>query len=87
MPNKQTGAKTSLQCYIRFFPVITDITACPTLRSKPCLVVGTPTLCATFAFSPLMPTARLSEKDSPFILFDDILRFEILGIRHSANGL
>ena len=39
----------------------------PILRSRPCLVVGIPTVRATFVFKPEIPTARLSEKLSPGI--------------------
>jgi hypothetical protein len=41
---------------------------CPTLRSKPCFVVGIPVLRATFVFNPLMPMARFKEKLKPLIV-------------------
>ena len=40
----------------------------PILRSNPCLVVGMPILLATFVFKPLIPTARFSENDNPFMV-------------------
>lgn len=39
----------------------------PTLRSKPCLVVGMPVLRAIFCLTAVTPIARLSEKLSPGI--------------------
>jgi amino acid permease len=48
--------------------VNTDNIVDPTLRSKPNLVVGMPVLLATFVFKPLIPTARFSENDNPFII-------------------
>ena len=45
-----------------------EIIVCPTLRSRPCLVVGIPTLRATLVFNPLIPTARFSENDNPFMI-------------------
>ena len=54
--------------YFRFLlPVRTERTLCPILRSRPCLVVGMPVLRAIFVFKPLIPTARFSENDNPFM--------------------
>lgn len=41
--------------------------ALPTLRSKPCLVVGMPVLRAIFCLTAVMPTALLREKLNPGI--------------------
>ena len=48
-------------------PVNIERTPCPILRSKPSLVIGMPVLRATFVFKPLIPTARFSENDNPFM--------------------
>lgn len=37
----------------------------PTLRSKPCLVVGTPIFLETFCRRAVSPTALFSENDTP----------------------
>ena len=49
--------------------------ACPTLRSRPCFVVGMPTFRATLVFKPLIPTARFNEKDKPFMV--NLLSFHL----------
>lgn len=55
--------------HLRFLLVVNiDRTPCPSLRSKPSLVVGMPVLRATFVFKPLIPTARFSENDNPFMV-------------------
>lgn len=54
--------------YFLFLPVSTDNTNPPILRSNPSLVVGMPVLRATFVFKPLIPTARFSENDNPFMV-------------------
>lgn len=41
----------------------------PTFLSSPALVVGIPVLRATFCLKADIPTARLSEKDKPGIVF------------------
>ena len=58
-----------------FFPTTTFSIAPPILRSKPCLVVGIPTLRAILVFKPLMPNALLRENDNPgiFIMLYTIL--------------
>ena len=62
--------------YLRFLlPVNIDRTPCPILRSKPSLVVGMPVLRATFVFKPLIPTARFSENDNPFMVVKFIFIF------------
>lgn len=43
-------------------------TALPTLRSSPWRVVGIPVARATLVLSPEMPTARLRENESPFMV-------------------
>ena len=54
--------------YLDFFLPNTPFSiAPPILRSKPCLVVGIPTLRAILPFKALIPTARLSENDNPGI--------------------
>ena len=63
--------------YLRFLlPVNIDRTPCPILRSKPSLVVGMPVLRATFVFKPLIPTARFSENDNPFMFVKFIFIFQ-----------
>mgnify|MGYP006910062145 CR=1 FL=1 len=37
----------------------------PTLRSKPCLVVGIPVLRAKLCFAPEIPTALFHENENP----------------------
>lgn len=50
-----------------FLPVTALITADPILRSRPCLVNGMPVVLAIFCLTFVMPTALLSEKESPGI--------------------
>ncbi len=66
--------------HLRFLLAVNiDRTPCPSLRSKPSLVVGMPVLRATFVFKPLIPTARFSENDNPFM----ILMVKLLAFRHT----
>ena len=59
-----------LVVYLRFLPPVSaDSTVCPTLRSRPCLVVGIPVLRASLFFRPLMPTARFKENVTPLIVY------------------
>ena len=60
-------------CFL--LPVNIDKTLCPILRSNPSLVVGMPVLRATFVFKPLIPTARFSENDNPFMVVKFIFIF------------
>ena len=66
--------------HLRFLLAVnTDKTHCPSLRSKPSLVVGMPVLRATFVFKPLIPIARFSENDNPFM----ILMVKLLVFRYT----
>lgn len=52
---------------VYYFPKSPFIIILPTLRSKPCLVVGIPVLRAIFCLTAVMPTALLREKLNPGI--------------------
>lgn len=43
--------------------------SCPIFLSRPPIVVGMPVLRARDCFMPVIPIARLSEKERPFISF------------------
>ena len=63
-----------------FLPVIALITAPPILRSRPSFVIGIPVALAIFCLTFVIPTALLSEKESPgiFVITISFSHFRVL---------
>ena len=69
---------TSMRHY--FLPVIALITAAPIFRSRPCFVIGIPVVLAIFCLTFVIPTALLSENESPgiFVITISFSPFRVL---------
>ena len=63
-----------------FLPVIALITADPILRSRPSFVIGIPVVLAIFCLTFVIPTALLSENESPgiFVITISFSPFRVL---------